>query len=84
MSDLFRAHEGNSDVKEEDSSKIHWAKFDMIGKFVHSTAEYQMQCRISGDYNFRENPNVGELLRTPPMDEDVRISLVIKIVCFGS
>jgi len=53
--DLIRAHEGNSDFHPDDPTKIHWAKFNMIGKFIHSTAQFQTRCRTSSDYNFRES-----------------------------
>jgi len=37
MSDLIRAHEGNAETNPDYPNKIHWGKFNMIGKFVHST-----------------------------------------------
>lgn len=42
MSDLLRAQEGNAD---RDGERIHWGKFNMMGKFVTTTS--QCQSRIS-------------------------------------
>lgn len=71
MSDLLRAHEGNPDTKPDDPSKIHWAKFNMIGKFIGNTSQYQAQCRDPNEYNFTENKVVAGLLDIVTMDYDV-------------
>lgn len=68
MSDLFRAHEGNQDFREEHPTEIHWAKFNMLGGFIGSTAQYQTQCRVSSDYDYPKNRIVNELLHIPPME----------------
>ncbi|OBZ79616.1 hypothetical protein A0H81_01150 [Grifola frondosa] len=34
LSDLIRAHEGNPDYHDDDPNKIHWAKFNMMARFV--------------------------------------------------
>jgi len=45
MSDLIRAHEGNAETNPDYPNKIHWGKFNMIGKlfiappFVKCSAE---------------------------------------------
>lgn len=70
-SDLLRAHEGNPDHKADDPTKLHWAKFNMIGKFVGTTTQLQNQCRGHNGYNFPENPQVGQLFDVPVMDYDV-------------
>lgn len=72
VSDLIRAHEGNPDSHPTDPTKIHWAKFNMIGKFIHTTTQYQQQCRSSEDYLFPERPEIRDLLmRECVMDPDV-------------
>ncbi|THH16999.1 hypothetical protein EW146_g3739 [Bondarzewia mesenterica] len=84
LSDLIRAHEGNPDFNPNDRSRIHWAKFSMIGKFINTTTQFQDQCRTSEDYMFPERENINHLLMkecvmdpqmqrsriTPPSDMD--------------
>jgi hypothetical protein len=70
MSDMIRCNEGNTDFK--DGNLIHWAKFNMMGRFVDTTAQCQLQCSISNDYDFPERPELAELLtRRPVMDPEV-------------
>ncbi|KAF5390357.1 hypothetical protein D9757_002906 [Collybiopsis confluens] len=64
MSDLIRAHEANDDVKAGDSTKIHWGKFNMMGRFITSTTQCQAQCRATTDYDFPERAHIHLLLRT--------------------
>lgn len=72
MSDLIRSHEGNVDLNESDPTKIHWGKFNMMGRFISSTTMCQAQCRSANDYDFRERPHIRELLEaTCVMDEEV-------------
>lgn len=72
MSDLIRANEGNDDINEADPTKIHWGKFNMMGRFVDTTTQCQVQCRNSSDYDFLERPVVAELLtRRPVMNLEV-------------
>lgn len=74
ISDLIRAHEGNPDNHPTDPTKIHWAKFNMIGKFIHTTTIYQTQCRTSEDYAFPERPNIRDLLmKECVMDPEVSL-----------
>ena len=80
-SDLRRAHEGNPDFKADDPSKIHWAKFNMIGKFVATTTQLQDQCRGPDGYDFPENRIIGQLFDVPVMDYDVSISYDADEVC---
>lgn len=60
--DLIRAHEGNSDHHADDPSKINWAKYNMVGKFIAGTTQSQEQCRTSGEYDFEERPHIRDLL----------------------
>lgn len=61
-SDLIRAHEGNPDAHDDDPTKIHWAKFNMLGKFITITSQCQIQCRTSNDYDFPERLNISNLI----------------------
>ncbi|KAJ6519841.1 ras guanine nucleotide exchange factor domain-containing protein [Mycena sanguinolenta] len=63
MSDLIRAHEANDDVNPSDATKIHWGKFNMMGRFINSTTQCQAQCRAAGDYNFPPRPHISEMLK---------------------
>ncbi|GLB36172.1 putative guanine nucleotide exchange factor for Ras-like small GTPases [Lyophyllum shimeji] len=76
MSDLIRAHEGNGDFHASDPTKIHWGKFNMMGRFISSTAQCQAQCRTAADYNFVERPHIGELLRRPVMNDQLQKSRI--------
>ncbi|THH12356.1 hypothetical protein EW145_g71 [Phellinidium pouzarii] len=71
-SDLRRAHEGNPDYKADDPSRIHWAKFSMIGKFISTTTQLQWQCRGQNGYQFPENALIGQLFDVPVMDYDMQ------------
>ncbi|KAH9849775.1 ras GEF [Lenzites betulinus] len=50
ISDLIRAHEGNPDYHDNDPTKIHWAKFNMMARFIDILVQCQSGCRESGDY----------------------------------
>jgi len=79
MSDLIKAHEGNGDFNASESAKIHWGKFNMMGRFISSTAQCQAQCRTAPDYNFPERSHITELLSRPVMNDQMqksRIALV--------
>jgi hypothetical protein len=70
--DLIRAHVGNGDFHPEDLSKIHWAKFNMMGKFVHLVKQYQLRCRNAEDgYSFEERPELRGILNVAIMDSEV-------------
>jgi hypothetical protein len=71
MSDLIRAHEGNAESNPDYPNKIHWGKFNMIGKFVHGTTLCQVQCRSTQDYNFTENLHIKKLMQQNVMDVEV-------------
>lgn len=76
LSDLIKAHEGNPDFNKHDPTKIHWAKFSMMGKFILSTTHFQAQCRTSNDYNFTAREHINDLLmRDCVMDAEVSIFL---------
>ncbi|KAJ7786334.1 ras guanine nucleotide exchange factor domain-containing protein [Mycena metata] len=62
MSDLIRAHEANDDVNPSDPSKIHWGKFNMMGRFINSTTQCQAQCRAVNDYNFQSRQHIAQML----------------------
>ena len=62
--DLIRAHEGNPDYNNLHPSRIHWAKFNMIGRFIAGTVQAQEQCRQSPEYTFEERPAINSLLVT--------------------
>jgi hypothetical protein len=62
MSDLIRAHEANDDVNPTDPTKIHWGKFNMMGRFINSTTQCQAQCRAGNDYNFPKRQHISEML----------------------
>ncbi|KAJ7487620.1 ras guanine nucleotide exchange factor domain-containing protein [Mycena galericulata] len=64
MSDLIRAHEANDDVNPSDPSKIHWGKFNMMGRFINSTTQCQAQCRAVSDYkDFPIRKHISEMLQ---------------------
>jgi len=76
IADLIKAHEGNGDVKEEDPSKIHWGKFNMMGRFISNTLQCQAQCRNSTEYNYPERPYIAELfVRRPVMGDEVSVGI---------
>ncbi|KAI0068347.1 ras GEF [Artomyces pyxidatus] len=76
LSDLIRAHEGNDDFHPSDPTKIHWAKFNMIGKFIHTTTEFQAHCR-DDSYTFKERPEICDLLtRDIVMDPEMQRSRI--------
>ncbi|KAF4605237.1 hypothetical protein EYR40_004020 [Pleurotus pulmonarius] len=78
MSDLIRAHEGNPDFNEEDPNKIHWGKFNMMGRFINSTTLCQAQCRDEHtEYTFKEKPHIKALIfDTPVMDIELQKSRI--------
>ncbi|KAG6911950.1 hypothetical protein DXG01_000198 [Tephrocybe rancida] len=69
MSDLIKAHEGNGDFHSSDPNKIHWGKFNMMGKFISSTVQCQAQCKTAADYSFTERAHIRELLGRPVMND---------------
>ena len=78
LSDLIRAHEGNPDYHDDDPSKIHWAKFNMMARFIDTIAQCQRGCRESGDYDrFAERSRIRDLFLTHQedmlMDYEVRL-----------
>ncbi|KAG6879284.1 hypothetical protein C0992_003888 [Termitomyces sp. T32_za158] len=79
MSDLIKAHEGNGDLNSSDATKIHWGKFNMMGRFISSTAQCQAQCRTGADYNFAERNHIRELLLKPVMTLQMQKSRIAPI-----
>uniref|UniRef100_A0A0W0G3J5 Ras GEF n=1 Tax=Moniliophthora roreri TaxID=221103 RepID=A0A0W0G3J5_MONRR len=70
MSDLIRAHEGNDDFNSSDPTKIHWGKFNMMGRFITSTTQCQIQCQTTTDYNFPERSHISSLLMSKYVMDD--------------
>ncbi|KAH8102648.1 ras GEF [Cristinia sonorae] len=62
LSDLIRAHEGNPDFHEDDTEKIHWAKFNMMGRFIDVVTQCQRMCKESTTFKFTDRPHVWRLL----------------------
>ncbi|KZT74642.1 ras GEF [Daedalea quercina L-15889] len=50
LSDLIRAHEGNPDYQDDDPTKIHWAKFNMMARFIDVITQCQEGCRTSEQF----------------------------------
>ena len=73
LSDLRRADEGNPESKAGESSKINWAKYDMIGQFIAYLTTIQERCTANDGYRLTENIYIGQLLDVSVMDYDVRI-----------
>jgi len=77
LSDLIRAHVGNGDFHPDDPSKIHWAKFNMIGRFVILVKQYQVRSGNAEDgYWFEERPELREILNVPIMDNEMQLSRI--------
>ncbi|KAJ6604672.1 ras guanine nucleotide exchange factor domain-containing protein [Mycena vulgaris] len=76
MSDLIRAHEANDDVNPTDSTKIHWGKFNMMGRFINSTTQCQAQCRAVSDYNFTTREHISAMLLAPGMNDEMQKSRI--------
>lgn len=73
MSDLIKSHEGNDDFHADIPNKVHWGKFNMMGRFILGTVQCQTQCRLSSEYNFPDRSNIAELfVKRPLMSEEVR------------
>ncbi|KAI0793485.1 ras guanine nucleotide exchange factor domain-containing protein [Abortiporus biennis] len=62
LSDLIRAHEGNPDFHDDDPTKIHWAKFNMMGRFIDSITQCQKGCLERGTYDVDYIPEIYKLL----------------------
>src|ERR1700722_2870697 len=62
MADLIGAQEGNPDENPDDPTKIHWGKFNIMGKFISSITQFQAQCKDAPNYAFPERPNIQNLL----------------------
>ncbi|KAJ3554551.1 hypothetical protein NM688_g3048 [Phlebia brevispora] len=73
-SDLIRADVGNKDFQDDDTSKIHWEKFNMIGRFIDSIAQCQQACR---EINNREDIASENLGYTDQEDPKIRDLLLI-------
>ncbi|KAJ7103511.1 ras guanine nucleotide exchange factor domain-containing protein [Mycena belliarum] len=76
MSDLIRAHEANDDVNPSDPTKIHWGKFNMMGRFINSTTQCQAQCRAVNDYNFPTRKHITGLLAANVMNDEMQKSRI--------
>ena len=60
LSDLIRAHEGNPDYQDDDPSKIHWAKFNMMARFIDVITQCQDGCRASEQFRDLERLRLQE------------------------
>ncbi|KAG7450495.1 ras GEF [Guyanagaster necrorhizus] len=77
ISDLIRSHEGNDDFHSDDATKVHWGKFNMMGRFITNTTQCQAQCLSTMDYNFVERPNITQMLQCHNlMDEEMQKSRI--------
>ncbi|KAI0348025.1 ras GEF [Trametopsis cervina] len=63
LSDLIRAHEGNTDFHDDDPDHIHWEKWNMMGRFIDGITQCQQACRDSATYDkYPDDPRARELL----------------------
>lgn len=62
LSDLIKAHEGNSDKNEDYPTKIPWGKYNLMGRFIMNTIQCQTQCRNSQNYEFPDRPHIVDLI----------------------
>ncbi|KAF7969341.1 hypothetical protein HWV62_27669 [Athelia sp. TMB] len=78
MSDLIKAHEGNQESNPEHPNKIHWGKFNMMGKFISSTTQCQTRCKTSTEYHsLGKNETILRLItNTKPMDIEMQRSRI--------
>ena len=60
LSDLIRAHEGNPDYQDDDPSKIHWAKFNMMARFIDVITQCQDGCRATEQFRDLERLRLQE------------------------
>ncbi|KAI9063050.1 ras GEF [Trametes sanguinea] len=79
LSDLIRAHEGNPDYHDDDPTKIHWAKFNMMARFIDTIVQCQKGCREGGEYErFPDREELRDLFLFEKehylMDEDMQRS----------
>jgi len=83
LSDLIRAHEGNTDFHDDDPNHIHWEKWNMMGRFIDGVTQSQQACRETKAYeNFPEDHRARELLLSnkdhilmDPEQQDERVQL---------
>jgi hypothetical protein len=77
ISDLIRAHEANPDFNEEEPHKVHWGKFNLIGRLVLSTTVFQKRWIDPRAPELPlERPAIYNLIFGNPgmlMDESVRL-----------
>lgn len=62
MSDLIRAQQANAD---RDGERIHWGKFNMMGKFINTTTQCQVRILSKAHnsaYDIQENLAIQELV----------------------
>lgn len=63
LSDLIRAHEGNTDFHDDDPNHIHWEKFNMMGRFIDGIIQCQQACRETKAFqSFPEDQKAQDLL----------------------
>ncbi|KAL5495208.1 hypothetical protein ACEPAI_671 [Sanghuangporus weigelae] len=79
-SDLRRANEGNPDTKPDDPTKINWAKYTMMGRFIELITSIQDRCVGRNGYNFAENKYLGQLFDVPVMDYEMQLNRIAQPV----
>ena len=78
LSDLIRAHEGNPDYHDDDPARIHWAKFNMMARFIDTIVQCQRGCRESAEYDrFPDRQKIRELFLV--QQEDVLMDYEVNI-----
>ena len=70
-SDLIRADVGNKDFHDDDRTKIHWEKFNMIGRFIDSITQCQDACREISNRDDFARENLGYVDHEDPKVRDL-------------
>jgi hypothetical protein len=53
---------GNSDSHPDDPDKIHWGKYDVMGKIIATLSQCQATCRETEEYNFPHRLHIWSLV----------------------
>jgi hypothetical protein len=53
---------GNSDSHPDDPDKIHWGKYDVMGKIIAMLSQCQATCRETEKYNFPHRLHIWSLV----------------------
>ncbi|KIJ27173.1 hypothetical protein M422DRAFT_271663 [Sphaerobolus stellatus SS14] len=68
--DIVRANDSNPNYKPDDSTKIHWGKFTLMGRMITMLQGLQEKIRSSAMYSYPERQAIRELLESEVMDPD--------------